>query len=152
MTKRVPAELIKRHVGNIGLEFREGRTEKAAKLQAITGATRQKEANDKMVPACEKYGQDKRQDKWSSRGADGEWTRLHCTPRRSLFAPCRVARGPAHPDKLESARVTKGIDSDGKRFEIKDNWREPGNAHRVLSHPWTGYTMFKIRKVHWVHE
>ena len=152
MTKHVPADLIKRHTGNIGLEFRDGRTEKAAKLQSVARLTRQSEASDRMLSACERYDQEKRQDKWSSRGAEGEWTRIHSTPRRSLFTPCRVARGPAHPDKLESTRVTVGINSKGEKFEVRDNWREPGNAHRVLSHPWTGYTKFKIRRVQWADE
>ena len=136
----------------MGLEFREGRADKAAQLQSVSRIIRQKEASDRMLSACERYDSEKRQDKWSSRGAEGEWIRVHCTPRRSMFTPCRVARGPAHPDKLESIRVTVGINSEGEKFEVQDNWREPGKAHRVLSHPWTGVTKFKIRQVHWADE
>ena len=152
MTKHVAADLIKRHTGNIGLEFREGRTDKAARLQSVTRLIRQKEANDKMLSACENMTTKTRQDKWSSRGAEGEWTRIHSTPRKSLFTPCRVARGPAHPDKFECTRLKVGINSEGEKFEVQDNWREPGRAHRVLSHPWTGYTKFKIRRVQWADE
>ena len=152
MTKDVAADLIKRHTGNIGLEFREGRTDKAARLQTVTRLIRQQEANYRMISACERYDQEKRQDKWSSRGAEGEWTRIHSTPRKSLFTPCRVARWPAHPDKLKSTRITVGINSEGEKFEVQDNWIEPGKGHRVLSHPWTGYTKFKIRKVQWEDE
>ena len=152
MTKHVPAELIKRHSERMSLEFREGRTERAAKLQSVAKAQRQKQADDNMVFSCERYDQRKRQDKWMSRGSDSQWTRLHDTPRRSLFTPCRVPRGPAHPDQLEGRRTTIGIDSDGMKFEVHDNWREPGVAHRVLDRPWTGYTRFRTRRVHWAEE
>ena len=36
MTKHVAADLTKRHTGNIGWEFREGRTDKAARMQTVT--------------------------------------------------------------------------------------------------------------------
>ena len=152
MTKHVPAELIKRHTERMSLEFQEGRAEKAAKLQSIAKAQRQKQAQDSMLSACEKYDSGHRQDKWISRGGDGEWVRLHDTPRRSLFTPCRVARGPAHPDKLEGKRVTTGVFADGEKFVLEDGWREPGLAHRVLNKPWTGTTKFRIRKICWADE
>ena len=149
MTKHVPAELIRRHSEHMSLEFREGRTEKAAKLQYLAKARRQAQAQDNMISACEKFDRGHRQDKWTSRGADGEWIRLHDTPRRSLFTPCRVARGPAHPDKLEGKRITIGIFADGEKFKLEDSWREPGVAHRVLSKPWTRVTQFKVRRICW---
>ena len=78
--------------------------------------------------------------------------RLHATPRRSLFTPCSVARGPAHPDCLRTRRVTEGVDIEGNRFRIDDNWREPGRAHIVLDLPWTGVTTFRSRDVIWAEE
>ena len=152
MTKHVPAELIRRHRECMSLEFREGRTEKAAKLQHLAKAQRRRQAEERMISACEKFDRGHRQDKWVSRGAEGEWTRLHDTPRRSLFTPCRVARGPVHPDKLEGKRVTVGIFADGERFELEDGWREPGLARRVLSELWTGITKFKARTICWADE
>ena len=152
MTKHVPAELIKRHSERMSLEFREGRADKAAKLQYLAKTQRQAQAQEAMISACEKFDAGHRQDKWTSRGADGDWIRLHDTPRRSLFTPCRVARGPAHPDKLEGKRMTIGVFANGEKFKLEDCWREPGLAHRVLSKPWTGATYFKVRKICWADE
>ena len=87
-----------------------------------------------------------------SRGAHGEWARLHATPRRSLFTPCRVARGPAHPDCLRTRRVTECVDFEGNKFRIDDDWREPGRAHKVLDLPWTGLTTLRTRDLVWAEE
>ena len=152
MTKHVPAALIRRHSEHMSLEFREGRMERGGKLQYLAKTQRQAQAQDHMISVCEKYDRSHRQDKWISRGADGEWTRLHDTPRRSLFTPCRVARGPAHPDKLEGKRVRVGVFADGEQFKLEDGWRERGLAHRVLNKPWTGVTRFKVRRICWADE
>ena len=65
-------------------------------------------------------------DWWISRGAHHRWVRQHSTSRRSLFTPCRVARGPAHPDELSAVRKTEGVFADGEKFLIVDNWRDIG--------------------------
>ena len=44
-------------------------------------------------------------------------------------------------------RVTEGVDIEGNKFRIDDDWREPGRAHKVLDLPWTGLTTFKARDV-----
>ena len=59
-----------------------------------------------------------------------------------MFTPCRVARGPAHPDLLQSLRRTVGIDINGDQFVVVDDWRSPECAHRVRELPWTGVTTF----------
>ena len=113
---------------------------------------RQQEARDKMLAVCDLFVERHGGDAWKSRGADGEWTRLHVTPQRLLFTPCRVARGPAHLDCLRTRRVTEGVDIEGNRFRINDDWRELGWAHKVLDLPWTGFTTFRTRDVVWAEE
>ena len=169
MTKRLLAEVIRRHTIRMSLEFREGRSQKATNLQSAASRTqtrraagklsdlrpreqRQQEARDKMLAVCDRFAERHGGDAWKSRGADGEWTRLHATPRRSLFTPCRVARGPAHPDCLRTRRVTESVDIEGNQFGIDDDRREPGRAHKVFDLPWTGITTFKTRDVVWAEE
>ena len=169
MTKHLMAEMIRRHTTRMSLEFRDGRSQKAANHQSVASRVqtsqvdcrlselhpreqRQREARDQIIAVCDRFSERHGGDAWKSRGANGEWTRLHATPRRSLFTPCRVARGPAHPDCLRTRRVTEGVDIQGNRFRIDDNWREPGIAHKVLDLPWTGVTTFRSRDVIWAEE
>ena len=84
-----------------------------------------------------------------SRGANQRWVRQHGAPRRSLFTPCRVARGPRHADELAGVRVTEGIDMNGTHFKTEDDWRAPGRAHFVRDLPWTGTTTFRARTAAW---
>ena len=145
MTKHVRAELIARHVEYMNLEFRGGRSDIAAQLQSVNKSLRKKEAQDRLIAAFEKYDLSSRKDAWSSRGDGGEWVRIHATPRRSLFTPGRVPRGPSDIDRLNTERVTKGINASGKMFKIIDDWRCPQAAHKVLDEPWTGCTIFRLR-------
>ena len=145
MTKHVPAELIERHTKAMSLEFREGRSDKAVNLQSIYKKMRQVESSEKLIAATERYSDNKGNDCWQSRGAGGRWTRVHRTPRRSFFTPCRVARGPAHPDELCCDRITRGVDSSGKSFEVRDDWMNPKSAHALRDKPWTGVTEFVKR-------
>ena len=157
MTNHLMAEIIRRHTTRMSIGFRDGRSQKAANLQSVasrvqTGQVdrrlselhprdqRQREARDRMIAVCDRFSERHGGDAWKSRGANGEWARLHATPRRSLFTPCRVARGPAHPDCLRTRRVTEGVDIEGNKFRIDDHWRKPGRAHKVLDLPWTGVT------------
>ena len=142
MTKNVPAPLMLEHCRRLGVESRAGRSSKAAALQSCSRDDRLSRADEKMIAACEKYSIGNGQDYWRSRGAGGNWIRVHSTPRRSLFTPCRVPRGPSRPDILHAKRVTEGINTMGEKFRIEDGWREDGSAHRVLAQPWTGITIF----------
>ena len=145
MTKHVPAEALKKHVAMMNLEFRQGRSDKAVQLQHIYKKERQREAEDRMIAACEKYDPTMKKDQWQTRGAGGEWIRLHATPRKSMFTPCRVARGPSDTDRLSAERVTLGVDARGNKFKIVDDWRCSTLAHKVLEEPWTGCTTFRIK-------
>ena len=160
MTKHLLAAIIRRQTHRMSLEFREGRSQKAANLQSIAARApelhprehRRQEARDKILAVCDRYAERHGGDARKSRGADGEWTRLHVTPRRSLFTPCSVARGPAHPDCLRTRRVTEGVDIEGNKFRIDNDWREPSRAHKVLDLPWTGHTTFRTGDVVWAEE
>ena len=146
MAKNVDGALRLDHCKRLMLESREGRSSKAAGLQSCSHTTRAERAEERMLAACERYSQGNRSDQWRSRGADGMWVRVHSTPRRSLFTPCRVPRGPARPDLLANIRRTEGVDAEGSKFIIEDDWRHGGNAHRVLNKPWTGTTVFTHRE------
>ena len=152
MTKHLQEGMIRRHVTRMSLEFREGRSQKAANLQSISRLnkrSRHSEAQERLISACSIFDERRGGDDWHSRGEDGQWIRLHATPRRALFTPCRVARGPTHPDNLMCTRITQGVDSQGRPFVIEDDWRESEQAHRVLELPWTGCTTFRTRKLVW---
>ena len=109
---------------------------------ADASAVRRDRAAERMTAACEHYSNGNRNDQWHVRGAGGSWVRVHNTPRRSLFTPCRVPRGPARPDLLSQVRRTVGTDANGQSFVIEDDWKDAGDAHRVLDLPWTGVTTF----------
>ena len=121
MTKNVDGPLREEHCKRLMLESRHGRALKAAELQSCQRSDRTERAHERMVAACERYSDGNRHDHWHARGADGKWTRMHTTPRKSLFTPCRVPRGPARPDLLAGRRVTEGVFSDGNRFKIEDD-------------------------------
>ena len=48
--------------------------------------------------------------------------------------------------------MTEGVDIEGNRLRIHDDWREPDRAHKVLDLPWTGLTTFRTRDVVWAEE
>ena len=85
-------------------------------------------------------------DSWFSRGSEGIWVRMHSTPWWSLFTPCRVPRGPVHPDELSAHRSTVGIYINGQSFKIQDDWTDAGESHTVFESPWTGTTTFMSKK------
>ena len=77
------------------------------------------------------------------RGEDGQWVRLHRTPRASLFTPFRVPRGPGRKSRRALIRHTVRVDETGMKFDITDDWTHPGVAHCVLPQRWTGITIFR---------
>ena len=84
-------------------------------------------------------------DFWRSRGEGGVWHRIHTKPRRSLFTPFKVAKGPEPSEKLRGTRFTKGVTRSGQIFEFHDNWQTPDNAHRLLDEYWVGCTTFVVK-------
>ena len=126
----------------MSFEFREGRAKKADELKSMDRKARCKSAEHKMIATCDKYAERHGGDNWYSRGSEGTLVRMHSTLRRSLFMPCRVPRGPAHPDELSAHRCTVGNDINGQLCKIQDDWRYADDSHRVFELPWSGTTIF----------
>ena len=138
----------------MNLTYRTGRPSIAVELQSSLSATtnpkqqrvekanaRTKKLEDGLDRSKPSGAATDTGDRWESRGANGVWVREHRTPREALFTPCKVARGPAHPDRFAQVRVTRGCFVNGGIFTIEDSWRS-GSAHALLSGPWTGTTTF----------
>ena len=49
---------------------------------------------------------------------------LHAKPRKSLFIPFKVAKGPAKNEKLSVVRSVKGVTQSGQKLEFHDNWQK----------------------------
>ena len=69
----------------------------------------------------------------------------HSNSRRELYVPTGEDDYPCHISDLEAVRTTFGVTESGKHFEIEDNWRRPGRAHRRLDEGWTVRTVFRIK-------
>ena len=123
------------------MAFTTGRAEKAAQLHAAKEVC---EMDSKVIwdAVKEKANDQRGGDRWKRRGSGGAWHRLHTTPRRSLFTPYKVAKGPGQGVKMNQTRFTRGITQSGRSFEFHDDWTIPINAHRVLEEPWIGSTVF----------
>jgi hypothetical protein len=124
MTKNVGIELAKKHMTAMGIRFAEGRSEAAAKLHSI-----------------------ELKDAWQvdQQGTGLSMVKVHKISRTSLYAPSGNEDYPIHNSDLETTRITTGTTVSGKRFEIEDNWRRPGRAHRVLDEEWTGHSVFTVK-------
>ena len=83
-----------------------------------------------------------KEDRWSQHGSSGSWIRTHGQPRMELYTPATSWRGPQKISNMSSCRVTKGIFLSGEPFEIKDDWCDAIQRHRVLKEPWVGTTTF----------
>ena len=134
MTKHLTAIVIQKHVGNMNLEFRSGRSDKAAKLHSIL--------KGKVDHAT---GRDC--DFWAERGERGRWVRIHNQPRTASFSPDEVSRGPGRKTRLRNSRVVYGVDVAGHRFTTTDDWSKNGTCG-ITSTPWTGKTIFLVDKIH----
>ena len=124
MTKNVGIELAKKHMRKMGIRFAEGRSDAAAQLH----------------PFEEK-------DSWSIE-QEGNYLRVtkdHRVARSDLYIPGGEDSYPVHSSNFEATRVTIGITSSGKEFEIEDNWRRLGQSRRVLQEAWTGSTTFTVK-------
>ena len=141
MTKHLGFNKIDKNIRTMCMEFVDGRSIKAAKLHSIEVGDAKTEWDN-----LRKTGHDKRGgDAWISRGKDGIWHRQHTTPRRSLFTPYKVSKGPRSGISLNHIRFTRGVTESGKSFEFHDDWTLPETRHKVLEEPWLGYTVFAER-------
>ena len=145
MTKHLGAAKIKKNVEMMGMKYEDGRAGKAAQLHLVQTMP-EIESTENGLVLWDSMGDrlvDKRGgDFWKSRGEGGMWHRIHAKPRRSLFTPFKVAKGPNSSEKLNGTRFTKGVSQSGQKFEFHDCWTKPENAHRILDEPWIGCTTF----------
>ena len=150
MTKHLGGAKIQFNIKTLNMEFLSGRADKAAQLHVVDAKCASDTVDGKLGKliwdAFEDRFADKRGgDKWKSKGSDGVWARLHLKPRRSLFTPYKVAKGPSSAVRLNENRFTKGVMKSGQTFEFHDNWQESNSAHRILEEPWVGITLFTVK-------
>ena len=132
------------------MEFVDGRASKAAQLHAVNQkssdavALSQREESGLAIwdSMSDRFVDRRGGDFWKSRGDKGVWHRVHAKPRRSLFTPYKVSKGPTSQEKLNEVRFTKGVTQSGQKFEFHDNWQKSENSHRILDEPWIGCTTF----------
>ena len=94
MTKHLTLLMIKRHLDSLFLEFKEGRSEKAAKLHSVTRSERQELAAANIISASESFASVSGGDFWAERGEAGRWVRVHTHSRTAPFAPWKVPGRP----------------------------------------------------------
>ena len=124
MTKNVGIELAIKHMRTMGIRFAEGRSDAAAQLHNIEV-----------------------EDEWKIEGEGNmlEVIKVHNESRDVLYSPSGEEDYPFHNHDLESVRITRGVTSSGKIFEIEDNWKRPGRSSRSLGEKWTGSTHFRVK-------
>lgn len=124
MTKNVGIELAIKHLRTMGIRFAEGRSDAAAQLHNIEVG-----------------------DEWKIEGEGNmlEVMKVHKELRDMLYSPSGEEEYPIHNHDLEATRVTRGITSSGKVFEIEDNWKRPGRSTRSIGESWTGCTHFRVK-------
>lgn len=144
MTKNLAVKDIDKNTRFMRMSFEKGRAAKAAQLHAVSDRVESKpEIAWKVIQ--DKANDQKGGDRWKTRGIEGTWHRLHVTPRKSLFTPYKVAKGPGQGLKLTQTRFTRGITQSGQAFEFHDDWTVPMNSHRVMEESWVGSTVFVER-------
>ena len=139
MTKHLGAAKIAMNIKTLSMRMVDGRAGKAAQLHQLAshGHVLWDAMSDRLT--------DKRGgDNWKSKGEAGIWHRIHTKPRRALFTPFKVAKGPASNENLSVIRFTKGVSQSGHKFEFHDKWQESRNSHRLLDELWVGCTTFVV--------
>ena len=171
MTKNLPAASINKYIEQMCLEFVSGRSTIAQNLHSLeevkngsrsitavetttynksveTTTYNKPEAHVNIQKSVEDVVERKgcdSNDVWSCSGSNGVWRREHRKPRRSLFTPLRVARGPGADTHFVRIRETNGINTlSMKAFRVVDDWTQSSNAHKVLDFPWIGRTTFRV--------
>ena len=112
MTKQSTLLMIKRHIASLCLEFKEGRSDKAAKLHSATRMLRQESAAAKLQSADESFAGVSGGDYWAEKGEAGRWVRVHTHPSISAFLPWKVPGGPGRQTRLAQERSTREVSSE----------------------------------------
>lgn len=71
-------------------------------------------------------------DTWASRGHGGVWVIRHRPWRSELSTPVKINKGPGSSVRLLSKRVSRGVNAQGQKFELVDDWRDPKQAHKTM--------------------
>ena len=138
--------MIKRHLDSLFSEFKEGRSDKAAKLHSVTRLPRQELAAFKFINVDNSFASVSGGDYWAERGEAVRWVRVHTHPRTSTFLPRKAAGGPGRKMRPTQERSTRGVDMQGQQFKIDDNWNEPNISHPPMI-TWTGRTFLFVDKI-----
>ena len=152
MTKHLGAAKISKLTSSMAMEFSKGRAAKAAQLHLVqttpegggSNFTLNEDigAEEIWQSMSDQFADRRGGDRWRERGEGGVWRRVHVKPRRALFTPYKVAKGPKSDVKLGEFRFTKGVTESGIKFEFHDRWTDPETAHRLLDEKWIGHTTF----------
>ena len=149
MTKHLVVSATERHLKFLDMQYREGRSDKASQLHDVMIAqgenkfdevAEMNEDEDKVEEGFDKG----KSDKWGDRGNGKQWSRIHFNPRKALFTPYKVARGPGRKTKLKTRRITEGTTELGQKFRIVDDWTNPERSHRLMTVAWIGKTTFEV--------
>ena len=91
LIKHVTQLVIKRHLDSLFLDFKDGRTDKAAKHHSVTRIARQESAAAKLHNVDGSFASVPGECYWAERGEAGRWVRDHTHPKTSAFLPWRVS-------------------------------------------------------------
>ena len=149
MTKHLVGPILLKHVKNLNLDIREGRSEQAAKLHSIsttasttttttTGRGEATQTSGRSLPGG---------DFWAERGEHGRWVRVHVKPRLSKFYPEEAPRGPGRKTRLRATRKVQGTYLSGERFKMESDWTTD-NHDDEQDETWTGRTIFIVDQHH----
>ena len=146
MTKHLGAAKVQGNIARMGMRFQSGRAGKAAQLHQLSKTQENDISGVQLWEAMQdKFIDQKGGDHWKSRGEGGVWQRVHSKPRKALFTPFKVAKGPEKSESLNIKRFTKGVTQSGRKFEFHDEWQRSENAHRLLEEKWIGCTTFVVK-------
>ena len=133
VTKNVTAQLVKKHLEELGASTSKGRAKGAPVLAKVGIPDGTKERTTKEIT-----------DRWLHEECRS--TRVHHAARTRLFTPCR-SNGAPLAETLESVRITEGkFVDEGEVFKRLDSWRDRAVAHLDLGRAWIGSTRFVVRK------
>jgi hypothetical protein len=146
MTKHLGAAKVQGNIERMSMRYQGGRAGKAAQLHQLGTADKDGRTGMQLWEAMsDRFIDQKGGDHWKSRGEEGVWQRVHTKPRKSLFTPFKVAKGPKKSESLNIKRFTKGVTQSGREFEFHDDWQRSDNAHRMLEEKWIGCTTFVVK-------
>jgi hypothetical protein len=141
MTKHLVGPILMKHVKNLNLEIREGRSEQAAKLHSVSTSSSAQIIETAARPNLPGG------DFWAERGEHGRWVRTHVKPRSSMFYPEEAPRGPGRKTRLKPTRKVQGTYMSGLRFKKENDWTKD-NLDDELCEMWTGNTIFIVDKLY----